>query len=103
MEQGRQQDLIHRPTLSARHAQLKGWLSKDRLRVAWQLAKTELAKTSSYPSQELAYEIGVERGTIYRWLNGKHKPTQLSFVRIDAAFSQVLGDRWMQRVDRALT
>jgi len=70
--------------------------------MAWQLGKRELAKRSSYPSQELAYEVAVTRRTICGWRNGEHKPTQVSFIRIDAAFSQVLGDDWMEQVDRAL-
>ena len=61
-----------------------------------------LAETSSYPSLDLAFEIGVDRRTIYGWTNGDHKPSPLVIPHIDAAFCQVLGEDWTEQVDRAL-
>ncbi len=103
MEHPRQVDWLHRPTLSARCSDLKEWLTQDRLRVAWRLGKRELSRTSTYPSQDLAFEIGVERRTVYYWMSGEHEPAPLSFVHIDAAFSRVLGEDWKEQVDRALS
>ena len=102
MEEPREEDWLHRPTLSARYSELKDWFSKDRLRVAWNLGQEALASASSYPSQDLAFEIGVERKTVYEWMSGKHKPSRFSLVHLDAAFTAVLGEDWTQQVDREL-
>jgi len=102
MGQPRQQDWIRRPTLSPRYTELRRWLTETRLRAAWDLAKRKLARTSQYPTMDLAFEIGVDRTTVYRWMNAKHKPMPVYIARIDAAFSQILGDDWTDQVERVL-
>jgi len=92
--------------MSARYAKIKTWYSSERFRIVWQLGKAACARTSAHPSQDLAFAIGVDRTTAYRWMNSRHKPSPMCIPHIDAAFSQLLGDDWtdqVEQVERALS
>ena len=96
------QEWEYQPLLNRRYDDLKRWLTPEKIKMGWVLAKKKLALHSHHPSFDLALAIGVDRRTVYHWITGTHRPRQLSLVHIDAAFSRILGEDWPEQVDRVL-
>lgn len=92
----------YQPLLNSRYDDLQRWLTPEKIKMGWKLAKGKLASRSKHPSFDLALAIGVDRRTVYHWTTGTHRPHQLSLVHIDAAFSRILGEDWPEQVDRVL-
>jgi transcriptional regulator with XRE-family HTH domain len=51
-----------------------------------------LGKRLNWSRAKLAQEVGVDKSLIARWLGGSSRPSDNSFMRLNAAVSQVLSD-----------
>lgn len=90
------------PLVNPRYDELERWITPERIKKAWEIAKEEMAKQSRYPTLQLSFMIQVERRTIYGWTSGAHRPQRLSLVHLDDTLSRVIGEDWPAMVDRAL-
>ena len=91
------------PLNSHRMNELIKWLTPDRIRMGYSMAKEVMAEWSDTPALDIRLTIGVSRQTVYNWMNGVHRPSRAQVAFLDYVFSDLLGVDWPTRVDQRLT